>query len=254
MNEGQRQKTVVVLGAARSGTSVTAGILEALGVDMGTVGSSRKWNPKGSFEDKDFQKLNRDIFRMVEQSKSYWDPPTQRQIMEQQSLAASRIQSLVAEKSSGKSLWGWKNPRAVLTMELYLPYLINPHFVTVLRDPLATAKSSVKHTRGRIDLQQAIRLVDFYGKEIRAFFERHPELPNISLSFEDLVADPKKEAARLAEFLGLELTEDKLANVYKFVIPREEIEAAKEKAIGAFTRRLPRFIRKRLGKLRNDRS
>ena len=248
MNEGQRQKTVVVLGAARSGTSMTAGILEALGVDMGTVGSSKKWNPKGSFEDKDFQKLNRDIFRMVEQSKSYWDPPTREQIMEKQSLAASRIQSLVAEKSRGKSAWGWKNPRAVLTMELYLPYLINinPHFVTVLRDRLATAKSSVAHTRGRIDLQQAIGLVDFYGGETVAFFERHPELPNIFLSFEEVVVNPKKEAERLADFLSLELTDEKLANVYKLVIPRDEIEAAKEKAAGALVRRLPKFIRKRL--------
>jgi hypothetical protein len=59
---GKGQKTVVVLGEARSGTSVTAGILAILGVDMGSVYFSTKSNPKGSFEDRDVQKLNREFF------------------------------------------------------------------------------------------------------------------------------------------------------------------------------------------------
>ena len=246
VGEDQRRKTVVVLGAARSGTSVTAGMLQVLGVDMGSIGPSKKWNPKGSFEDKDFQRLNRDIFRMVEEAKSYWNPPTLEQIMETRTRATPEIQRLVSEKSAGKSVWGWKNPRAILTMELFMPYLTNPCFVTVFRNPLATAKSSVAHHRGGIELFQALKLVNFYTEEMLAFLERHPRLPSVFVSFEDIVADPEKEAERLADFLDLELSEEKRANVYQLVIPRDRIEAAKEHGRRSFMQRLPRIIRRRL--------
>jgi hypothetical protein len=245
VSEAERHKTVVVLGAARSGTSVTAGILEALGVDMGSIGASKKWNPKGSFEDKDFQRLNKAIFRMVEPSKDYWEPPSWRQVMDQRAAAAPKIRELVAAKSRRERVWGWKNPRSILTLELYLPCLTNPHLVLVSRDRLATAKSSIKHTRGRIDLPQALRLVDFYTGEMHAFVERHPELPNISIAFEEIVADPKKEAERLAAFLGLEPTEEKLAKVYQLIVPRERIEAAKTGSAGGFKGKLSKLFRKR---------
>ena len=246
MGEDQRQKTVVVLGAARSGTSVTAGMLQVLGVDMGSIGPSKKWNPEGSFEDKDFQRLNRDIFRMVEEAKSYWNPPTFEQIMETRTRATPKIQKLVSEKSRGSSIWGWKNPKAILTAELYLPYLTDPHFVIVFRNPLDTAKSSVAHRRGKISYLYALKLANFYTGEILAFLERHPDMPSIFLSFEEIMADPSKETERLAHFLGLELSEEKMANIYQLVIPRDQIEAAKEHGRRSFMQRLPKFIRRRL--------
>lgn len=246
MREAQGKKTVVVLGAARSGTSVTAGILKALGVDIASTGDSTRANPKGSFEDKGFQRLDNEIFRAVGQEKSYWDPPTRGEIMAQRVHVAPRIQSLVSEKSRDKSIWGWKNPKAILTVELFLPYLFNPYLVTVFRNPLHTAESSVAHKRGKITFLDALKLVNFYTGEMLAFLERHPDLPNIFLSFEEIVANPRKEAERLADFLGLELTEKKMEDIYSLVIPRDQIETAKKKATGGFARRLPRFIRKRL--------
>lgn len=50
---------ILVLGVGRSGTSDVARILDELGVNMGhRFHSEDEFNPKGYFEDKDFQELN----------------------------------------------------------------------------------------------------------------------------------------------------------------------------------------------------
>jgi hypothetical protein len=245
--ESRRQKTVIVLGTARSGTSVTAGMLASLGVDMGNVGYPTESNPRGAFEDRDFERLHKEMFNSIDGGKTYWDPPTREQVMEQKEAADPRIQRLILEKSKGKSIWGWKHPRSVLTIDLFLPYVANPHFVMVFRNPLAIAYSSVEHTKNRVksvDLLSGLNLANFYQKEMVDFLERHPELPTIFVAFDDVVSQPMKEAARLAEFLGIELDEKKIRAVERMVIPREKIETSRKKASNLLTGKIPKFIKK----------
>jgi len=54
-------KTVVVLGKARSGTSITAGLLNILGVDMGGDRSPTPFTAHGAYEDLEFNDLNSEI-------------------------------------------------------------------------------------------------------------------------------------------------------------------------------------------------
>jgi hypothetical protein len=133
--------------------------------------------------------------------------------------------------------------------ELYLPHLMNPHFVLVFRNPLGTAQSTVEHTRrfkDQVDLWRALKLVNYYYGEILRFMDRHPDLPKVFVSFEDLVRDPLKEAGRLAEFLGIEFTEKKMRKVEKLIIPRERIAAEKIRANGLLTGKIPRLVKKKL--------
>src|SRR4051794_19283438 len=183
------QKTVVVLGLARSGTSVTTGVLEALGVDMGPPSWPTDWNPKGNFEDEDFGKLHKAILNSAEEGRTYFDPPSQERILAQKEKFAGQIQNLVAEKSKGKPLWGWKHPDTLMMTELYMPYLADPHFVLVFRNPLGTAQSTVEHTRrfkDKVDFPRALTLVHYYTGELLNFLEAHPEAPKVFVSFEDL--------------------------------------------------------------------
>ncbi len=246
---GTDQKTVVVLGLARSGTSVTTGVLEALGVDMGPPSWPTDWNPKGNFEDEDFAKLHKAIINSAAAGKTYFDPPAPEQILAQRERFAAGIQSLIRAKSEGKPLWGWKHPETVLMTELYLPYLVNPHFVLVFRNPLGTAHSTVEHTRkfkDQVDLWRALKLVDYYYGEILRFVDRHPELPKEFVSFEDLVQHPLREAGRLARFLEVDFTEKKQRQVEKLVIPREQIGVEKSRANTLLGGKIPRLIKKKL--------
>ncbi|HEY2989807.1 MAG TPA: sulfotransferase [Candidatus Binatia bacterium] len=242
-------KTVVVLGVARSGTSVTAGVLTALGVDLGSTAFPTESNPTGVLEDDDFARLHKEILNAAEPGKTYWDPPPVQKVWQQQERFADRIEKLVAAKSKGKPFWGWKHPPTILTIELYLPYLVNPHFVFVFRNPLGTARSSVEHTsryKDKVDVLRTLKLVNFYHDEMMRFVDRHPDLPALFLSFEDVLSEPGREAARIAEFLGVELTEEKLDKILKLVIPREAIGDARKKAAGLFTGKLPRLLKKKL--------
>jgi hypothetical protein len=115
---------------------------------------------------------------------------------------------------------------------------------------LETAKLSVAHVtygRGKFEFLQALKLVDFYTGEMLAFLERHPDLPNLFVSFEDLIAEPRKEAEKLAAFLGIDLTAAMIEEIDAFIIPRDRIEMAREAARKKAPKGLMRKLQSLLG-------
>ena len=243
------QKTVVVLGLARSGTSVTTGVLEALGVDMGPPSWPTDWNPKGNFEDESFGKLHKAILNAAEPGKTYFDPPARERLLAQQEKFAKPIQTLIAEKSDGKPLWGWKHPDTIMMIDLYMPYHVNPRFVMVFRNPVGTAQSTVEHTRrfqDKVEFDRALKLVHYYNGEMLRFIDAHPELPKLYVAFEDLVENPLREARRMADFISVELTEKKMRQVERLVIPREKIADEKTRAKTLVGGKIPRLVKQKL--------
>jgi len=236
-------KTVIILGVARSGTSLIAGILDILGVKLSPDKVLGSWNPRGEFEDPDFRNINKEIYKSVG-ADYYKNPPMPGQLLFQENKFKDKIQTLVRKKSMGKSIWGWKDPLTSLTIELFLPYLINPHFIIILRNPIDVAKSLVRHAK--IDFCEALKLNFFYNSQIVGFLEKYPSLPKFYISFEDLINNPEKEVKRMADFLGLELTEEKMKKIESFIVPRDKIPHEKRKAALNFLLkvRIPRFIKK----------
>jgi hypothetical protein len=120
--------------------------------------------------------------------------------------------------------------------------------IAIFRNPLGIAKSSVEHTKNyisdKVDFFQALSLVNFYSAEMVKALERHRELPTLTVAFEDVVSQPMEEAARLANFLHLELTEEKRNELESMVIPRDRIAREKARAAGFFTGKIPRLWRK----------
>ena len=239
-------KSVVVLGLARSGTSVVTGILRTLGVDMGSS-IPDKANPYGSFEDKDLADLHKKIFDAAGY-KTYWNPPAPEAILGLRDQWEPQIREIVRKKSMGSHIWGWKHPRTILTFDLFLPHLENPHLVAVFRNPLGIARSSVEHTKkytaDRVDFFQALNLLTFYYSELFKLLERHRDLPVMMVGFEDVVSEPIIHAEKMAKFLQLELTQEKKAQLERLVIPRAEIANEKAKSKRFFTGKLPRLWRK----------
>lgn len=244
---GENTKAVVLMGLARSGTSTVTGVLHLLGVDMGAREYADKWNPKGSFEDQDFQKLHKKIFDRAGDGLTYWNPPTYEALMGLKNELAPCIKSFLEEKAHGKVFWGWKHTRTILTIDLFLEHLTNPCFVVVFRNPVATARSSVKHTQryeDKVDFHRALRLVHFYHGELLNFFDRHPALPKIVVAYEELVASPREEAIRIAEFLGIAPSEATMTHIEAFVLPGEQLAREKARSRTFFGGTLPRFLRK----------
>jgi len=120
MKNKKELKTIVVLGAPRSGTSMTAGILSHMGVDFGKVRSPDAENPRGYYEDRDFLKLILKIFRSVDASANGFNPPDIAKILSQRSKFKNQIRMLVQDRITGTTskLWGWKATTTSFTINL----------------------------------------------------------------------------------------------------------------------------------------
>jgi|GEM_PF-857978 len=215
------EKTVVVLGMHRSGTSLIAGVLEKLGVNMGKRQVGVHWsNPLGHFENIDFVKMDDKI---LEKAGGSWDdPPEFAKILElkKDQKLMKEIEEVVRKNED--TIWGWKVPTTSLTIELYLPFLINPHFIVCYRDPEAIARSLKK--RDDMDREKVLQLADHYIKSIKEFFRRHRELKYIEINYEDVVKNPEEAIRKIIDFLGIRPTQEQINNVLSLVLPPEEVE------------------------------
>ena len=230
-NYSKTKKTVIVLGNAKSGTSLVAGILRLLGVDIGKkFVEADEFNPKGYFEDYDFVNLTDAIFKAA--GSNYWDFPSYEGLLTQKDNFEQQIQQLIRRKQKNKRIWGWKDPWTNILIELFLPYLTNPYFVVIFRNPLAVAKSAVKFTRGKVNefwvkhpitFFHGLQIANFYDRIILEFFGKYPTLPHFFISFEDIIDNPTRETIKMAKFLGLTLTKQQMNKILGFVTPRSKM-------------------------------
>ncbi|MCK4257687.1 MAG: sulfotransferase [Halanaerobiales bacterium] len=219
----KNQKVIVVLGMHRSGTSMTAGILTKLGVDMGKklLGGGRG-NPKGHFEDLEFLSLNRDILRTV--GGNWQNPPDKEVILVQKERFKERIRELFEKRTS--EIWGWKDPRTSLTIELYMPFLFNPYFIVCYRDSLAIAQSL--RQRENMEIETGINLAKIYQKRISNFFEKYPNLLRMELSYDNVVAKSKREINRIINFLNLKVSNEQIKAAKKIILSPNEKKQLQE--------------------------
>lgn len=170
----EKIKTIVVLGMHRSATSMTARSLhKSEEVFMGEkLLLGLPDNPKGHYEDTKFLNLNIEILKSA--GGSWNNPPSREKILEQKNKFDDKIKNLVEQsvknaKNKGLSSWGFKDPRTVLTIELYLPHLPNPQFITCYRKPLEIAKSLKK--RNGIPIEKGISLTNIYNDRLNDFIK-----------------------------------------------------------------------------------
>lgn len=232
------KKNVILLGFHKSGTSATAGLLSILGVHMGEkLRSADGKNPKGYFEDMEILRLNTQILK--DAGGDAWSPPISENILKQKSKYDKRILDFIERKNKRYDIWGWKVTTTCLTAELYYPYLKNPHFVVVFRNPIGAAKSAIEHTEGKINFLDAISLANYYNEQLAEFLKRHPDSLKCYVSFEKMINQPVEEAEKIARFLDVEFTETHVRRIEKFIISRSNIRKEKSKAKICYNLRNP---------------
>ena len=192
-------KTIVVLGMHRSGTSMTAGILHHLGVYMGDYGfKPDEWNEKGYFENRYITEMNENILSKAGGS---WDnPPSRESIL---SLDVSdNIQKIVNKEK--RDLWGWKDPRTCLTIELFLPFIENIYYIVVRRNRLSVIESLYQRS-GKTDEKGRLSIVyDTYMNRLYSFIHTIDENNILNLQYESILSDSKLHVDRIADFIKVE--------------------------------------------------
>jgi len=218
-NEETGPKTVVVLGVARSGTSMASGLLHFLGVNMSPSNNPGFQNPKGSFEDIAFIKITTDIARTINQ-KTY-DKTAKRKFLTQlKEVIKNREDRCRQQKNRA---WGWKSALTHHAMELMHPLLHSPYLIIVFRNPLDNARSWKLHKRlnygENVTIEKALSVVSDNVQDIVSVAKRFSDIPRHYTTYEQIKSRPVQEAKKMAQFLELECGEDVQEKVREFIMP-----------------------------------
>lgn len=206
------RETIIVLGNARSGTSLTAGILSRLGVSMNQVEESNPGNPKGAYEDPFFLLLTRAIKNSIDAGRTR---------DELQFMYDAAIKKAVSDRHA--PAWGWKSCLTHYMLDLFLPHVVNPHLVFVFRNPYTCARSWQIHMRDwcglAVSMPEAMKEV---ANGIQVLCNCAAEfcfMPSAFVTYEEIKASANSEAERLASFLGVEINDSARASIAEFVMP-----------------------------------
>lgn len=201
-------RIVVLLGMHRSGTSLTASILETLGVDFGSdFIPANESNPKGYFENTAITRaqvgLNRLINRrpfsaagLVEYPQAFWQDRRALEFVDEMEMLVGKA----LEHASG--LWGFKDPHTIKLLPLWRVVFerlgITPLYVLAVRHPAEVAASAVK--RDHITAGQGELL--WIDQNVAALYNTGFAIPVVT-DYAAWFSDPLPQALRIMEALGL---------------------------------------------------
>lgn len=172
------QRTIIVIGVARSGTSLVTSILEGLGVNMGDKKSY------GSFEDEE-------IYSLIESANFNFD----------------ELRRIVNYKNSKYRVWGWKRPKSFEYAHKFESLIVNPIYVIPFRDVLAISNRNEKsdgitHIKAlRFNINRYMKLLNFIEDN---------ENPIFLFSYEKALEDKTLLIWQLSEFLGIPLVSNNI--------------------------------------------
>lgn len=172
------QRTYIVGGNFRGGTTAIAKMFISSGIFMGE-------NLSGNLEDPEFQ------------------------------FASPRlIRKLAAQRNQLHDLWGWKFPLSFEKLPRTLKHLRSPHVVLVYRDPYAVALS--EHLRVGQNLCQMLFRTSKINQNMSKFYRNyHRETPIHLVSYEHLLTRTEETAAALFDFAGLNVDVQEISKTVK---------------------------------------
>ncbi len=178
------QRTYVILGTRRGGTSMVAGATRALGLDLGRVGQ------RTNNEDPRFQNRSVDDMRAA-----------------------------IEGRNEHHQVWGWKFPTAVTYLPAVYGVLRNPYFVVVYRDPVAAALSQATKDKRQRPERIALHESSSYIATNTGFVLA-TERPCLLVSNEKAIGDPDAMVDELADFLQLPKPDDeRRAQIRAYLAP-----------------------------------
>lgn len=170
-----KNRTIIIGGNYRGGTTATTQVFQAAGVPMG---DDTRYNQ----EDREFQRLFHNV----------------------RTINIHALRTLIAQRNRAHGVWGFKYPAIHEHITDVFREFRNPHVVLVLRDPVAVARSEEQRS-GR-DLLSTLRRVPERNARIinRAAVLRNHGIPVHLLSFEHLLTRTEKAVRHLYAFAGLD--------------------------------------------------
>ncbi len=205
---------LIVTGMHRSGTSLTASFVKAIGVNIGDrMFRADVFNVKGYFEDLDFLEFQRSVLqescRAGEAGWPDWGW-TESEWLDrgkfQNHVGAAR--ELIAARDRASSLWGWKDPRTSLMLDFWAELLPDARYLLVYRLPWEVA-DSILRLNAPVFAEHPdypLRIWAFYNRHLLDFYAQYPERC-ILLNVNTFLESPKRAIELIENKLGLEVAD-----------------------------------------------
>jgi hypothetical protein len=171
----------------RGGTSFVAGALRLAGVFMGN-----EIDPANN-EDRAFNYHNGNLSLLT-------SPDSKRDYL-------ASIRKIIETRNSNHLVWGWKDPLAALYIDDILPDLVNPHFIVVTRDVIATVMRERIEASGSLAKEQETDLYLNKTRQALALYQASIEAiaktgaPTFFVSYEKTVRNGEDFAVQLLSFV-----------------------------------------------------
>ena len=202
-------KTIVIISQRRSGSSMFAGILYYLGIDMGekaTPEQSSGRNPKGFFEDRNIIGISEEMTSFVMANPS----------IPRETLIQGYEGRIKEYFDSRKDIWGFKDVNFLDFSDIYVKYIENPYYIFVFRNPLDIAMSySDWH---KTDIISTLAMVNKNNSKIFRLIKKLKG-EKLLVSYEKTLQDPMKSVNEIMNFIGYDkkLEDTKLNNLLNFI-------------------------------------
>jgi hypothetical protein len=223
---------IAVLGMHRSGTSIVAQILNAMGCYAGRsdeLAPPDVFNPSGYWEHREVVALNDEILAALGAN---WLEPANADVSkltdDVRRAFVDRARSIAARLGE-HGTWLVKDPRMSLLMPIWHEALGRPVCVLVWREPLAVGRSLLR--RDGLPIVIGLALWEEYT---RAMLAGTAALPRILFSYEELMADPAQSTARLQrelEAAGIDLQSPSERELRMLIDPSLDHNACDEEGL-----------------------
>ncbi len=168
MTKPANGQVICVLGMHRSGTSCLTGSLQAAGVSLGKHHTWNKYNQKGNRENQDIVDFHD---QLLHANRGSWNKPPRR--LRASPADYERALAIVASFPT-ELRWGFKDPRALLALDIWKQTIPQLQFVGIFRHPLAVAASLNKRSDGGMPLPTALTLWYHYNLQLLGEYKRAP--------------------------------------------------------------------------------
>ena len=177
------EQTIIIIGAARSGTSIPASILHHAGVYLGEYTNGYQ------YEDK-----------YLELNFKEWQKDNKSQLDE--------FRKTIDERNKKYKVWGWKDINVVWYLKDILGRLRNPTFIITSRNPLHIAYSSFEKDKKHHEVNKNYRFETFKSAVHQVSKQMpyiNPNIPVAVLDFEEM--QNKIVTKPLLDWLGVDYNE-----------------------------------------------
>lgn len=197
---------LIITGMHRSGTSLTASLLQSAGVDIGTdLIAASEGNIKGHFEDLAVVQFHENVLKAHDLPPEGWVNLQQIKTIPEPWLA--KAEAIISRKRETSGVTGWKDPRGTLFLDFWETQLPEAKFILLYRAPWEVVDSLYR--RGDpIFLESpelALELWRTYNAAILDFYQRHPE-KSLLLNVEAIRKDVAVLSGAIAQKFDLTLS------------------------------------------------